>query len=440
MTLNLGKIFYLSKENENKITLWLNHLLVIYSFLIPIHNGAKSSLFFTMLVLFMYRRNYWYYLKEAFSNKIVQAFLLFYFVYLVGMTYSEDFYYTKKFMDKVKYLLFPLVFLAFLDLRFSFRIIYAFICGVLFAEILSYLIYFNILPYELFIGQYEVYKTIISRPLIQEDHSTSLVLSIALILYFFINRFKDNLVLKLLSILFILLSFINMLIIPNRTSYVVLIILVLFSILYTYKKNISVFFITFISLLIVSIASYNYFSLVQNRVDLTINSINNIIKSENYSSSLGLRIGFAKYSLEVIKNEPLLGVGTGDYMQEVRKRLPPKYKYIGNISYPHNLYIQILLQIGIIGLCAFFYLIYQIINYQASRDKKAIMLIVAISSLLYASTTTLFASYELPLFVVFISAMIAEKKQNIEVKQLSNNQFLKYAIIVIVFLIIGITR
>ncbi len=55
-----------SIELENKLTLWMNHLLVIYTFLIPIHNGAKSSLFFTMLVLFLYRRNYWFYLKDVF--------------------------------------------------------------------------------------------------------------------------------------------------------------------------------------------------------------------------------------------------------------------------------------------------------------------------------------------------------------------------------------
>lgn len=105
-------------NTQDTITLWLNHLLVLYSFLIPINNNAKSSIFFVMLVLFLYRRDYWKYLKDALSNKIVQACLLFYAINAFGMLYTENIEYGMSHMDKTKYLLFPLMFLSFFRCSF----------------------------------------------------------------------------------------------------------------------------------------------------------------------------------------------------------------------------------------------------------------------------------------------------------------------------------
>ena len=36
------KIINISKEVQDKITLWMNHLLVVYAFLIPINGKAKT--------------------------------------------------------------------------------------------------------------------------------------------------------------------------------------------------------------------------------------------------------------------------------------------------------------------------------------------------------------------------------------------------------------
>ena len=57
-----------SQDVQNRITLWLNHLLVVYAFLIPIHSKSKSSVFFVMLILFLYRMDFVKYVKDALSN------------------------------------------------------------------------------------------------------------------------------------------------------------------------------------------------------------------------------------------------------------------------------------------------------------------------------------------------------------------------------------
>ena len=111
--LQLNKILYISKEYQNQITIWMNHLLVIYAFLIPISAKAKSSVFFCILILFLYRRNFIYYFKIALKSEILKYFILLYLVFVVGMFYTNDMNLGLAFMDKIKPLIFPLLFLSF---------------------------------------------------------------------------------------------------------------------------------------------------------------------------------------------------------------------------------------------------------------------------------------------------------------------------------------
>ncbi|AXX92912.1 polymerase [Malaciobacter molluscorum LMG 25693] len=434
-----------SDEIQNKINLWLNHLLVIYSFLIPINNNAKSSLFFTMLVLFLYRRDYWFYLKEALSNKIVQAFLIFYLINAFGMLYTENIAYGKSHMDKIKYLLLPLMFLSFLDIRYVWRIVAAFVFGMFTAEIFSYLIHFGVLPYEFDIGKYEIWKTFPYSPapfMNHGAHNVGLALVIAILLYNLLNKKHVSTAVKIFSLIFMTTATINMSFIASRVGYVLYIFIILVVIMLTFRKKIvKVLASTIIILSIISTLTYNYSNTVNYRVNQTINSIEKIINDDNYKTSVGLRIGFTKYSLDVIKENLLFGVGTGDHMDKVRAIVPEKHKYIDSISKPHNVYTQILLQIGLVGMIGFIYLIYSILSYKnTTKDKKDIMIIFTLAVLVFMLPGMLYDTFSLPLFVVFISAMIANKEYNIKYNKMNGNLLLKYIIFVILFLIIGITR
>lgn len=437
-----------SEAIQDKITLWLNHLLVLYTFLIPINNNAKSSLFFVMLVLFLYRRDYWKYLKEVFSNRIVQACLLFYAINAFGLVYTENIEYGKDHMDRVKYLLFPLLFLSFLDVRFAFRIITAFILGMLVAELFSYLIHFGIFPYEFFIGQYEIWETQAYSPapfMAHSDHNVGLALVVAILLYQLLNKEKLTLFIKVGSLLFITTATINMSFIASRTGYVLYLLIILVVILLTFRKNIfKILSLTLIVLFGLSYFAYNYSNTVNSRVNQTIESINKILNNDDYQTSVGARIGFTKYSLGVIKENFLYGVGTGDHMDEVRAIIPEKHNYFKDpkfIGKPHNVYIQILLQLGIVGFLFFCYLIYTIITYKhVPKYNKDIMFIITFATLIFMLPGMLYGSFELPLWMVFICAMIVQKKQNIEVEAIDRKLIIQYLGWITLFLIIGITR
>lgn len=444
--LQLNKILYISKEYQNQITIWMNHLLVIYAFLIPISAKAKSSVFFCILILFLYRRNFIYYFKIALKSEILKYFILLYLVFVVGMFYTNDMNLGLAFMDKIKPLIFPLLFLSFLDTRFSFRVLNAFIFGVLFSELISYLIHFQIIPNELFIGKYEIYKTIIEDPAPFLNHikyNIALAIVISVLIYKLLVKDVVNLYLKVLSLIFITTAFINMSLIGGRTGYIVLFCLIFLVIFLVYKEKLKKgIFIALSIVFIMSTYMYNFSSQFDTRIKDAKNDIESMLYQKDYNSSIGLRVIASYYSIEVIKDNFLIGVGTGDVMQEIMKLSEKEHPYIVKmIKNPHNVYLQVFAQVGIIGFFIMMLMFYKILTYK-TLDKKRddIIKIVTIASLIFMIPGNFFDYFELAMFITIISAMISKYEFDINIKEINKSSILNYILVIIIFLIIGITK
>ena len=73
-------------------------------------------------------------------------------------------------------------------------------------------------------------------------------------------------------------------------------------------------------------------------------------------SSLGQRLIFWKASLHIIADHPLLGAGTGSFAEEFSKQVTD-YPNLSSDN-PHNEYLMIAAQLGVIGLLSFIWLLY----------------------------------------------------------------------------------
>ena len=76
--------------------------------------------------------------------------------------------------------------------------------------------------------------------------------------------------------------------------------------------------------------------------------------------------------LKIIKNNPLIGVGTGDFPYEyskVSKINTPKLMITTN---PHNMYLLVLVQLGLIGLISFLLIFYYQIKLSFNSENKFI--------------------------------------------------------------------
>ena len=402
--------------NPDTLTYWMNHLLVIYAFLLPISKYAGSFIFFIILILFLLRRNFLSYLTPVFKNNVVQAFILFFIIHIVWLIGTENMSQAKLSINLAKYSLFPIIFLSFIDKRFSPYIIGGFISGMLFSELFSYAIQFHLIPWKLTylsIPIYQAYLINDPSPFLHHSHYAASIAFVSVLLMY--KMFKSDLTLiqKGLSLFFITTISINLSLVGGRVGYLLYISLILFLILYIYRKK---FVKPFISILLLIsslfIIAYSYSPMFKSKIQETQKTAQGFYEGKmDFRTSFGSRVGFWYYASDIIKENWIVGVGTGDYMDTVRDNIPSSQNntYIKNsFVHPHNIYVMILLQFGIIGLIVFFNIFYQMYRQKVNDDYlNFIKLSVIITFVLALMTETFWARYYLPFFVLIVSITLA---------------------------------
>ena len=114
--------------------------------------------------------------------------------------------------------------------------------------------------------------------------------------------------------------------------------------------------------------AYNTSNIFQKRVNDVVSNIQ--VYESNKATSVGIRIAYALNSWEVILQNPILGVGTGDFPKEyklVNQKNTPK---LPNATNPHNMYILVLMQLGLIGLISFMMIFYYQIKLSFATTNK----------------------------------------------------------------------
>ena len=120
-----------------------------------------------------------------------------------------------------------------------------------------------------------------------------------------------------------------------------------------------------------NVANYNYIENpgIKTRIMKIMVAYNNYRRNGDANgSSVFQRIEFIKASLGIIKDNPILGVGTGDivdafadYYEETNSKLKPEYRFRS-----HNQYLAITVALGVLGLLWFLFSMF----YPILADKK----------------------------------------------------------------------
>ena len=189
------------------------------------------------------------------------------------------------------------------------------------------------------------------------SYNPILAFAIYLVLHeIFFNKKISNLVLWLYSF-FAISMIINMFITGGRAGQVMF--FAVLSILIFQYFNFQKFKALFVVLIVISsvfFGAYQTSSLFYERVNATIYNIQNY--EFNKVTSVGYRITFAINSWEVIMKNPIIGVGTGDFPTEYKKVNIKNTPKVRTTSNPHNMYILVLTQLGLIGLISFLLIFY----------------------------------------------------------------------------------
>ncbi len=378
------------------------NLLIILAFLMPLTVFGANLIVVLICFLWIFSGNYKSKFHEIIDSKLMLASIIFFALHLVGMIWTEDLKWGLHIIHKMWYFLLFFPILYTLTKRKYIRFyISSFLLAISLSEVLSYLVWFELIePFK----QATVYNPTIFMSHIQ--YNPILAFAIYLVLHeILFNK-------KLLKLEVALYNFfaasmtINMFITGGRAGQVMFFAM-LAIIIFQYFRNewLKAIAIILIATSTIFFTAYQSSTIFHNRVHETISSIENY--ESNKGTSLGIRIAMTLNSWEVIIKNPILGVGTGDFPLEYKKVNQKNTPELPNATNPHNMYVLILMQLGIIGLVSFGSIFYFQIKQSFLSKDKFIRDVGITLPLLYLiimwSDTYLLGHYNSLLFVFFSS-------------------------------------
>ena len=343
------------------------YLLIILAFLIPITVAGANTIIVIICLIWLFSGNYGSKYNQIISNKFILASIVFFSLHVIGLIWTEDLSWGLHIVHKMWYflLLLPVLFTIVRRDHIKFYIS-AFLLAITFTEIASYLVWFEIIePFK---------NATVANPTPFMSHisyNPILAFSIYLVLHeIFFNKKISNLVFSL-CIFFAISMSINMFITGGRAGQVIF--FVMLSILICQildKKRIKSLITIFIVIPGIFFSAYQSSDLFKKRVDLAVNET--LSYSNTSNNSVGLRINFTMNSFEVIRQNLIIGVGTGDFPNEYRKINLINSPTLPNATNPHNMYTLILMQLGIVGLVSMLSIFYYQIKLSYNSSNKFI--------------------------------------------------------------------
>ncbi len=366
---------------DPRLNTWANHLIVLFIFSMPIIVPMRRTAFFLLLVLFIIRGRYIYHFGRALRDPVIFAFSLYFLVFVIWLIGSQDPVWREHTIHNATFLLDPLLFATFIDRRYIPRMLTAFFLGMMTSEIVSYGIFFSIIPPMVHDGNQGT--PFDPTPLYHHTHyGFMLAVTLSMILYRLIKKHDQEITRAIMALFFITAS-INLFITAGRTGYVLYGILIFSALFMIYnKKVIKPAILTSMICVIAFFSAYQFSATFHQRFNLTLHSIAAITQGK-YDSSLGVRAVIYRDSLTIVKNNWLWGVGTGDQHRALNQqlaKLPSTAPLQGVIQHLHDEYLSAATQFGIIGFLVFLNIIFQLVRYrQDDAEKHYTMRIVGIA-------------------------------------------------------------
>jgi O-antigen ligase len=318
------------------------YLLIVLGFAMAVSVSIGTIVAVVIAILWICSGNFAARIEEIKNNKVALAFLAFYLLHIVGLAWTEDLKWGLHMAGKEwKILMLPVLMTA-MKKEDSEYYLTAFIAAMTFAHVVSYL---NILEITKFTVMGHVFYNVL----------------LAVCIYFILDKLVfyklSKSLLIIYSILFISMS-INMFITIGRTGqiiYFVSLIIILFQFFESkIARSIS------LSILLIPILFFTIYytsNVFKNRIDAVVDEVTTF-KMNRPSKYVNDRITFYINTLNIIKNNLLLGVGTGDFSKEYNKVNQLQTPDVVTTVNPHNNYLLVMAQFGILGLLIFLSIFY----------------------------------------------------------------------------------
>ncbi len=335
----------LKKNSMNLITEKINvaasPLLILFAFLLPLSTATGSIGGVLLLAAWLVSGNLEEKTNEIIHNPVAIAVLLYIGLHIVGLLWSEDLAWGLQILKKQwKLLIFPISLTIVKKEHINYYLM-AFVAAITLKASKAYLVWLHIIT----LPPGSPFTTLGATHVTYNPMLAIAIYVISQNLLFSKNR--SSYLWPQIALLFFLSG--NMFITVGRTGQVAFFVLlgvILFQNFYTHSKKKLLFGLIFIPLLFGVIFSVN--PTFRNRINTAITEIQN--SDTKQITSMGCRMWFYQNTFKLLKNHWLVGTGTGDFPIEYKKVNDMCSPGMPATDNPHNHYLMITSQFGIIGL------------------------------------------------------------------------------------------
>jgi len=339
-------------------------LIILLGFVFPLSVAAGNIVLGIIVLIWLVTGEYYKKFYLISKSKIAISSIVFFLIHFFGLIWTEDIEWGLRILKKMSdFLIFFPILLTLTSKKYINYYLASFTVAIFVSVVLSYLIW---------LGFIEPFHTaVVNNPVATMSHisfnpflAVSIYLLINSLLYKDLTKFIKYTITVLIPFFGLAMFF------TGGRSGQLLFFLMIFIVFIQYYgfKNLRSYIYPF--LLAPSIFLLAYFSIenFENRVDISISNLTEFIEEQNRGSSIGQRITFIQNTARVIVDNPLIGVGTGDfpnvYAQKNKLHTPEATLTVN----PHNMYLLIFSQLGLVGVFSLLIIFYY--AYKSSEKSK----------------------------------------------------------------------
>ena len=367
-------------------------LLVILSLSIPLSIAVSNITLILLMITILFEGDFKNKLRKIYASKwmvsIIALILLYYMYWFIFGTYSDTLWIIKR--VSILWLL-PVFYSTKFSYKTTQKAIFIFLISMFISSFIAISENYGFINLN---GDNWTWSAFLKYT----DHNVFLALSILIVIYVY---FKMNLSSSIKNILVSFLPFYLYSIFSEsgKTGQIALVLLIAVYIFQELRKNIKKLLLSLILLFMSVYAIYNSSENLQKRFKKEIN----IVLNKDSSN----RILLLKHTIEIIKEKPLFGHGTGSFSDKFRVINEDTEKIVRyNHKTPHNNYLYTWMELGILGLIALVLIFYFQIREFKILHYGSIMVLFPIMYLLIMLTDSYFLSFNTLVLYIYISVII----------------------------------
>ena len=383
----------------------LNYIIVLYAFFLPLALDLIRILALSIIILWFVQGGVKSKIalikKEPFFLSI--GILLFILLLSLLWTDIDNIKFGIKYIKRYWYLLPMFAIYTSLDKKMIPITFSAFLAGMFISELVSYGIFFEFIHIE------GIHHYSPSSFMQYTLYSVFLVLTTGIVL----NRMltSESIKLKNMYGIFFITTTINLFINPGRTGQFLFLFVLASVLIGHYKITLKSLFLTLALLLVIPYLAFTYSPIFKLRMMHTYKNVTSL----SSETSIGTRIALNIIAKDIFLENPIIGVGVGDYLikknEVLSQRYPNKIRTKELVHY-HNQYAEFAVIAGVLGLLSYIFIFIfliktKITNRRIHTIKYILVSTIAISSL---SDAMFHLNQPLSLFALFAGLILAQSR------------------------------